>query len=232
MATSDRERQLYPLTVQDARREGLAKSIAEHTSLSLSAVYGRLRRAHGRTLLRNAFKDAWPASTQQARAKQPKPRQPKPRSPAKSQPRSAERTVHRVRQEYSTSCGVAAVAMLARVSHDEAMAVMFPRPRNTFYTHYKDVRKGLDHFGVSHGGRATRIKDWDDVPTTALVKVKWQRGARTYWHWVILQRKKDGTHRVLDPDVRKGTLTLAESGANRYAPVSYMSVDAVPPRPR
>lgn len=54
---------LRNMTVEEARGQRVSGRVAELTNLSLSAVRGRLRRAHGRSLLRNVFTDVWPSLT-------------------------------------------------------------------------------------------------------------------------------------------------------------------------
>ena len=136
------------------------------------------------------------------------------------------RTVHRVRQEFDTSCGVAVVAMFARVSHAEALAVMFPRARRrtTFYTTHAQVIRALDHFGVPRGPRQRRIRTWDQVPSTALVAARSHHSDGS-WHWVILQRRSDGTSHVLDPDVQAGTQRLSSAEQAHLRPISYLAVE-------
>lgn len=56
---------LREMSVETARRERRANDIATLTGLSVAAVRGRLTRAHGRTLLRNAFVDVWPAALEE-----------------------------------------------------------------------------------------------------------------------------------------------------------------------
>ncbi len=146
--------------------------------------------------------------------------------------RSEERTIHRVRQKFTTSCGVAVVGMFARVSHDDAMRIMFPTPRRVYYTHYTDIKRALDHFGVEHGGRFRRFDSWDEIPSTSLAKVKWKgENGRFFFHWVIFQRKADGGWRVLDPDpAGQGTQSLSKAELSRYIPLTYLTVNPVPPR--
>lgn len=118
---------------------------------------------------------------------EPSPAQRRRRRPTKRThrpARSEERTIHRVRQRFTTSCGVAVVGMFARVSHDDAMRIMFPTPRRVYYTHYTDIKRALDHFGVEHGGRFRRFNSWDEIPSTSLAKVKWRgENGRFFFHW-------------------------------------------------
>ena len=225
---------LRELNAQAARRDRLSAEVAAFTGLSIAAVRGRLSRAHGRTLLRNLFADAWPTELR------PQPAMPvavaKPLTPARvppPRPPSAgpERTIHRVRQQFTTSCGVAVVAMFARVSHAEAMAVMFPQPAKVFYTHLHQVKRGLDHFGITYGPGWKRCRGWDDIPTTALVRAKWEANGRKGSHWVIFQRRRDGSGAVIDPDRgRYGTQRLSRPEMDEYKPVTYLPVEARLPR--
>jgi len=144
----------------------------------------------------------------------------------------AERTIHRVRQRFLTSCGVAVVAMLAAREHDEVLAAMFPKARRkrVFYTNYKDIIPALDLFNVSHGDRSRRVKRWDQIPTTSIVLVK--SGVKA-WHWVILRVKPGGKSYVLDPyPGRAGTQRLSPLEQAGYPPVSYLTVEPIRPLPQ
>lgn len=207
-------------SVQDARREGMAKEIASFTGLSLAAVRGRLSRAHGRSLLRNVFADAWPEGA----------RRTMPAVAERLRPAS-QRTVHRVRQSFPTSCGVAVVAMFARVSEQDAMAVLFPNGGRTFYTHLRQLKHALDHFGVHYDPHWRRFVSWEAIPKTSLVKVRWADDGRKGLHWVIFQRRHDGTWNVIDPDSpRRVTLRLSDAERRQYTGITYMPVEArLPP---
>jgi hypothetical protein len=227
---------LHDRSVQAARRERLAKEISAITQLSLASVRGRLARAHGRKLLRNLFADVWPKSLSAPAAKpNPLPKgTPKPIRTGTAQ--SPERTVHRVRQEFETSCGVAVVAMCARVSHKQAMAVLFPKPTLVFFTWPEQVKRALDHFGVKHGKRWHRFASWDEIPTTSLVKVKWEDADGGHGlHWVVFQRRADGGWTVIDPDrqnrgrSQSRTQRLSRREREQLTGVTYLPVEARPP---
>ena len=206
-------------SVSQARNQQLASAIVKLTKLPPRSVGQRLRWAHGRSLLRNVFEDVWPVAAEPAK----RPRRQKPEDEA------AELTIRRIRQEYETSCGVAAAAMIAGRTHREVLPIIFPDAamgrRRRFYTHYPDVIRALNHFGVAHGERPIRVKRFSEIRTNALVKVKWQKHGDTYWHWVLLRFKAGGTSYVIDPDVQvRGTQRLSDKQARRYTPVSYLSV--------
>jgi hypothetical protein len=120
--------------------------------------------------------------------------------------------------------------MLARVSHDEALAVLFPKRGTVFYTHLHQLKRALEHFGVKYGTRWMRFHSWDEIPTTSLVKVKGETNSRTWFHWVVFQRRRDGGREVIDPEPgRRGTQRLTGREINEYKGVSYLPVQAVPP---
>lgn len=223
---------LHDLNAREARDRRLAPLIAKQTGLSYAVVRGRLVRAHGRTLLRNLFADVWSKldAVQRPRLRtapvSPPPVRP-PMPPRGGRPARAH-TIHRVRQEFSTSCGVAVVAMFARVSHREALSVMFPRPRPTYYTWLKDVKRALDHFQIPYAPRWHRFRSWEEIPTTSLVKVRWRNAdGSTGLHWVIFQRRANGEWRVIDPDSpRHATLSLNGSGLARFKGLTYLGVQA------
>jgi hypothetical protein len=209
------------------RRERLLLIMAKLQELGIEAMLADLAPVESRpprieSKLRLRRRPSWPdepgASTM-ARARE---RVSRPRPPA----RTPERTIHRVRQSFSTSCGVAVVAMFARVSHDEAMAVLFPKPRREFSTHLYQLKRALDHFGVKYGPRWSRFTSWSEIPTTSLVKVK----CETWFHWVIFQRRSDGGWALIDPDpARSGTQRLSRVEIEQYTGVTYMPVEAVRP---
>lgn len=156
-----------------------------------------------------------------------------PRGRAPVIPAGGANTVHRVRQKYRTSCGVAVAAMFARATHTEALEVMFPARgrKRTFYTTYADVVKALDHFGVKYEAPVKRVKDWAAIPATALVRVRWKSAeGKIGYHWVILQRRSASEWQVIDPDPgRSGTQRLGHSEISRYTPMSYLAVHPVAP---
>jgi len=141
-------------------------------------------------------------------------------------------TIHRVRQEFTTSCGVAVVAMFARVSHREALSVLFPKPGRDYRTWLRDLKRALDHFGVTYAPRWHRFRSWDEIPRTSLVKVRWREpGGTSGLHWIIFQRRANGEWRVIDPDPpRSGTLRLNAAELARYTGVTYLEVNAREPK--
>jgi len=72
----------------------------------------------------------------------------------------------------------------------------------------------LDHFGVTYGPRWSRFVSWSEIPTTSLVKVSCGAGGRTWFHWVIFQRRDDGRWGVGGPK-RFGQRRGAQDGKLR-----------------
>ncbi len=122
-------------------------------------------------------------------------------------PARKDATIARVRQVDETSCGVAAAAMFARQKHAVVKSFMFPDPkRKHFGTHYGDVWNALGHFGVEHEKKIRRFKGWNEIPSDALVKIRWNGAPPSRsLHWVIFQRLPKG-FRVIDPASWEDTL--------------------------
>lgn len=222
-------KELGALSVREAREKRLSEELSKITRLSRSAVYGRLRRAHGRTLLRNLFgelfKDATSVRPMTGKVAAVRP------ALAQSQSDSAAHTIARVRQRRKSDCGVAVVAMLARVPYEEAMKLLFPRPVREHYTSWGQVCRALDDLGVPRSPNGKPFRSWGEIPTTSLVMVEVKgrlHQGGPLRHWVIFQRRANGEWRVIDPDPpRKGTLRLADDELAPLIGLRYLPVDAV-----
>lgn len=119
-------------------------------------------------------------------------------------------TIRRVRQVNLTSCGVAAAAMFARQDHETVKAFMFPKRRPHYGTHYEDVWGALEHFGVRHERRKRKFLSWEEIPSSALVCVRWRHyPSGKGWHWVVFQKLKRG-FRVIDPASDADTLAMID----------------------
>lgn len=105
-----------------------------------------------------------------------------------------------VAQDDETGCGVACIAMLAGRDYAEVRAKLFTSKRKrVFYTTYKDMRRGLGHFGLAlDDGRARRFTSFADVPSTAIAAVEQSPPSKAHWHWVVFVREP-GRRYVLDP---------------------------------
>lgn len=124
------------------------------------------------------------------------------RRPAKQRARSREFEARYplVRQDDETGCGVACIAMLAGEDYEDVKKELFASSRKrVFYTNYKDLRRGLERYGLSlEDGRARRFKSFDDIDSNAILAIEQSPPSKSHWHWVVFVR--DGRRRyLLDP---------------------------------
>jgi len=132
------------------------------------------------------------------------------------------RPIRRIVQKSGTSCGVACVAMLARLSYRDAMRCgeeVFSKEeweaghRTLSY----DLRRMLAELGWKLGYQV-RCADWEKVPPDSLVAVQWkqQKGMEATWHWVICTEDAEGRF-VLDPRATVKTVKRRELQRLRLA---------------
>ena len=112
-----------------------------------------------------------------------------------------QRPLRRIAQGTGTSCGLASVAMLARLSFREVEALareVLPKVFTATHqrTYAKDLRVLLATLGWRLG-RQVKCRTWKRVPPHALVAVQWKRG-EDRWHWVVSDEDEAGPS-FLDP---------------------------------
>lgn len=98
------------------------------------------------------------------------------------------RPIQRVVQTTGTSCGVACVAMLARLSFRDAkslVSLVLKKDWNqgNHRTHASDLRAMLKPVGWRLG-RQVKCRTWRKVPPEALVAVQ-RKLPKNEWHWVV-----------------------------------------------
>jgi len=97
------------------------------------------------------------------------------------------RAMRRVRQRYRSDCGVACVAMLARVSYQQAFdAFGFAGSERRFYTSHGQIAEALQILGLQIQWK--KFSSWDDVPGRAILGVNHRCDRRNY-HWVAYDGK-------------------------------------------
>lgn len=103
--------------------------------------------------------------------------------------------MHRITQQSGTSCGIACIAMLARISYNRALAVAKDlyeegtwSEKKSHRTNIEDIRYILDELGWKLG-RKMPTTDWEKVPPGCLVAVQLKKGN---WHWVVSAEDDDG----------------------------------------
>ena len=133
-------------------------------------------------------------------------------------------TIPRVRQANLTSCGIAVVAMAAKVTHAEARVAIFgDESRANYVTTYADLRRGLDALGVVRAVRARRFRGWACMTESAIVLIR--SSHPDYDHWVLYQHRERGST-VLDPGASGDT--LSRSDFSRMKGISYLPVEPIP----
>lgn len=100
-------------------------------------------------------------------------------------------------QEEISGCGIACVAVLARVSYRRAKAVANRRgifaEDERLWSETAYVRGLLRHFGIRTARDEQPFTTWDSLPNVALLAIKWHEvQGRPFWHWVVFARQGNG----------------------------------------
>ena len=99
----------------------------------------------------------------------------------------------RIRQRYKSDCGVACVAMVARVNYSTSFgAFSFSKDRKTFYTSHNKLEDALKVLGFQV--HLKKFRSWDDISGSAIIPVNHRCHGRNF-HWVVYDRKA-----ILDPN--------------------------------
>jgi hypothetical protein len=125
-----------------------------------------------------------------------------------------------VLQLHGTGCGAACVAIIARVSYDEALQVMFPGRKRGFYSTYSDVRRTLAAFTITCDPVARRCTSFDRIAKLAVVGCRYRAVTET-WHWIVYDPEG---WTLFDP-IRDEAITATRMSLDhRYRPFSRMYV--------
>jgi ABC-type bacteriocin/lantibiotic exporter with double-glycine peptidase domain len=105
-------------------------------------------------------------------------------------------------QEEISGCGIAACAVLAGITYEEAKAsanalgIFASDP--TLWSETAHVRRLIRELGVSVSETETPFESWESLPDKALLAIKWRlEEGKPFWHWVVFSRE-DGVAKVLD----------------------------------
>jgi ABC-type bacteriocin/lantibiotic exporter with double-glycine peptidase domain len=137
-----------------------------------------------------------------------------------------------VPQRRETDCGVAAAAMLARVSYDEAMRALFPNAtprRKTFRTSYADIRRGIARAagGATFGERRFLLfETWSQLEKQrGIIRIVWTRETtRHNSHWIVFDGTEvKGPPLLYDPT---GAVLSKDDLPGEWRPVSFVVVRA------
>lgn len=102
----------------------------------------------------------------------------------------------------STECGVACVAMLARITPEQAHAcIHFPNSKNSRTT-ATELRKALKQYGIVLQ-KKVESSDWKSLKQkdgVALVATRYNKD-KDEWHWILFNSAGDGERfEILDPE--------------------------------
>lgn len=141
----------------------------------------------------------------------------------KSRQRRA-RPLQRVVQKTGTSCGVACVAMLARLSFRDAKGLVSlvlkkDWDQGNHRTYASDLRAMLKPLGWRLG-RQVKCRTWRKVPPGALVAVQ-RKLPKNDWHWVVSGKDAKGNF-FLDP--RKNVKAIRRREFTQAPPSWYHHV--------
>jgi hypothetical protein len=112
------------------------------------------------------------------------------------------RPMRRIVQKSGTSCGVACVAMLARISFKNAFQVgVACYDKDHWSGSHATVNNELRIMLASVGyklGREVACDEWTKVPPGSLAATQWNQKT-DFWHWVVYDEDDEGGY-VLDPN--------------------------------
>ena len=109
----------------------------------------------------------------------------------------------KVKQRTSHDCGVACLAMAARVSYEEARRVFelhsIGLKRNKpLSSNFKEWRTAATSVGLAT--KMQRYRSWDDIQGPCVLKVKpFGVGSKSDWHWVFASCTPDIGRYIYDP---------------------------------
>jgi ABC-type bacteriocin/lantibiotic exporter with double-glycine peptidase domain len=108
-----------------------------------------------------------------------------------------------VQQQTSTDCGIAAVAMIARVPYDVAKGMFGEFSRRGFRTTERQVRGAIKRLGLraKRKSKSVTFRGLEKLESDALVLVRiGRRDDNQNLHWIVWNAELGS---VLDPGVRK-----------------------------
>ena len=126
-----------------------------------------------------------------------------------------------------TGCGIAAVAVIAGVSYEQARSVArtlgISAKDRQLWSDTRYVRRLLARFGCCAESSVQPFRTWDALPSLALLAIKWHReGGRSFWHWVVFVQERDRRY-VLDS--KEALTDHVRRDFWRMKPKWYITVD-------
>jgi ABC-type bacteriocin/lantibiotic exporter with double-glycine peptidase domain len=129
-------------------------------------------------------------------------------------------------QRDRTGCGIASVAALAETNYSAvkhaavALGIGVDDPK--LWSDTRHVRRLLARFGIRAAKKEKSFCGWSDLPSCALLAIKWHREkSGPAWHWVVFVRDDDGSY-VLDP--KRALRTHRRTDFGRMKPKWFIPV--------
>ncbi len=129
-------------------------------------------------------------------------------------------------QQESTGCGIASAAAIAGLSYKKAKRLAnslgIHADDSSLWSDTQHVRKLLRHLGVRTGRGERPFKDWQSLPSCALLSIKWHMDkGKPYWHWVVFAREGEQAY-VLDS--RKALKNHRRTDFGRMRPKWFIEI--------
>ena len=115
----------------------------------------------------------------------------------------------RIKQEHSTGCGIACVAMIAASNYQSVLSKArelfgWPKTQRSLYTYSAQLVQLLEELNIA-AGRGRMIRCWSSLPALAIVGINHNMENDT-WHYVVFCRERDKEY-VLDPRTKSDVRT-------------------------
>ncbi|WP_455198993.1 hypothetical protein [Kaarinaea lacus] len=125
-----------------------------------------------------------------------------------------------------TGCGIASCAAIAGISYKKASQIAnslgIYAEDKSLWSDTRSVRQILRQLGIKTSPSETPFKNWESLPDTALLAIKWHReNGKPFWHWVVFVRK-NGKEYVLDS--KQALTTNRRTDFGRMKPKWFIKV--------
>lgn len=100
-------------------------------------------------------------------------------------------------QKDKTGCAIAASAVLANTTYDNAKRIandigVFASD-SSLWSSTEPVRRILKNFNIHCAVGEQAFTSWSDLPDRALLSIKWHlEENKPFWHWVVFIRDSEG----------------------------------------
>ncbi|ACE83010.1 cysteine peptidase family C39 domain-containing protein [Cellvibrio japonicus] len=144
-----------------------------------------------------------------------------------------------IKQQDKTGCGLACVAMLAGIEYGRIKSIaqkhgfLVKSKNGEFYTSSSHLRCISDKVQSIEVVSLRRIKfsKIDELPDLAILSID-NLGVKNKWHWVVFERKRDGSVYIYDPEIPKRyekAAEIADLYITHYLVVKRKKINQVKP---